>query len=132
MNQLMLVVIAVVALCYFGGNYCPTVLRQNKEMVLGVSVGMALCSFMDLRMEGFDSPEECFAQCEGNNACTGYYSVADDCVGVANGPRDAQRFPAGAAAAARDAEVRRRRSQAMYPDMVQITPLHPVDPLPGK
>ena len=55
MNQLMLVVLAVVALCYCGGNYCPKVLSSNKEMLLGVLVGMALCSFMDLKLEGFDS-----------------------------------------------------------------------------
>ena len=54
MNQLMRVVVALVALCYCGGNYCPKVLSSNKEMLLGVAVGMALCSFMDLRMEGFD------------------------------------------------------------------------------
>jgi hypothetical protein len=52
MNPLMLLVIALVALCYCGGKLCPSVLRQNKEMLLGVAVGMALCSFMDLRMEG--------------------------------------------------------------------------------
>ena len=54
MNTLMLVALAVVALCYCGGKYCPKVLSSNKEMLLGVLVGMALCSFMDLRMEGFD------------------------------------------------------------------------------
>jgi len=52
MNQLMLLVVALVALCYFGGNYCPAVLRQNKEMLIGVVVGMSLCSFMGLRLEG--------------------------------------------------------------------------------
>ena len=48
----MLVVVALVALCYCGGKYCPSILRQNKEMLLGVVVGMALCSFMGLRLEG--------------------------------------------------------------------------------
>ena len=48
----MLVVVGLVALCYCGGNYCPTVLKQNKEMLLGVVVGIALCSFMDMRLEG--------------------------------------------------------------------------------
>jgi hypothetical protein len=52
MNQLMLVVVALVALCYFGGKFCPSVLRQNKEMLLGVAVGLVLCSFMGLRLEG--------------------------------------------------------------------------------
>ena len=55
MNTLMLVALAVVLLCYCGGEYCPKVLSGNKEMLLGVLVGMALCSFADLRMEGFDS-----------------------------------------------------------------------------
>ena len=54
MNTLMLVALAVVALCYCGGKYCPKVLSSNKEVVLGVLVGMALCSFAGLRLEGFD------------------------------------------------------------------------------
>ena len=53
----MLLVIALVALCYCGGKLCPSVLRQNKEMLLGVAIGMALCSFMDLRMEGITDSE---------------------------------------------------------------------------
>ena len=59
MNTLMLVALAVVALCYCGGKYCPKVLKQNKEMVLGVLVGMALCSFAGLKMEGFMVTPEC-------------------------------------------------------------------------
>jgi hypothetical protein len=54
MNTLMLVVVAVVALCYCGGKYCPSLLKQNKEMALGVLVGMALCSFTGLRLEGLE------------------------------------------------------------------------------
>ena len=54
MNTLMLVALAVVLLCYCGGKYCPKVLSSNKEVVLGVLVGMALCSFAGLRLEGFD------------------------------------------------------------------------------
>ena len=61
----MLLVVALVALCYFGGNYCPAVLRKNKEMLLGVVVGLALCSFMGMRMEGFATADECAAQCTG-------------------------------------------------------------------
>ena len=53
MNTLMLVVLAVVALCYCGGKYCPKVLSSNKEMLLGVLVGLALCSFAGLKLEGF-------------------------------------------------------------------------------
>jgi len=55
MNTLMLVALAVVLFCYCGGKYCPSVLKQNKEMLLGVLVGMALCSFAGLRLEGFDT-----------------------------------------------------------------------------
>ena len=54
MNTLMLVALAVVLLCYCGGKYCPKVLSSNKEVVLGVLVGMALCSFAGLKLEGFD------------------------------------------------------------------------------
>ena len=52
MNNLMLVVLAVVAFCYCGGKYCPSVLKQNKEVVLGVLVGLVLCSFMGVKLEG--------------------------------------------------------------------------------
>ena len=52
MNPLIIIIVALVALCYFGGNYCPSVLKKNKEMLLGVVVGIALCSFMDMRLEG--------------------------------------------------------------------------------
>jgi len=54
MNTLMLVALAVVLLCYCGGKYCPKVLTSNKEVVLGVLVGMALCSFTGLRLEGMN------------------------------------------------------------------------------
>ena len=56
----MLVVVALVALCYFGGNYCPSILRQKKEMLLGLVIGLALCSFMDLKLEGIKNPVSAF------------------------------------------------------------------------
>tara|TARA_B100001093_G_C26602786_1_gene916674 strand:- start:475 stop:852 length:378 start_codon:yes stop_codon:yes gene_type:complete len=53
--MLMLIVVAVVVLCYCGGGkYCPKVLRDNKEILLGVLVGMALCSFAGLKLEGME------------------------------------------------------------------------------
>tara|TARA_B110001450_G_scaffold64557_1_gene61161 strand:+ start:115 stop:564 length:450 start_codon:yes stop_codon:yes gene_type:complete len=59
--MLMLVVVALVALCYFGGNKCPKVLKDNKEMLLGVLVGLAICSFMGVRLEGVNNtPSEDF------------------------------------------------------------------------
>lgn len=53
MNQLTLLVVVLVAFCYFGGKYCPSALKKNKEMLLGVAGGLVLCSFFGLRLEGF-------------------------------------------------------------------------------
>ena len=58
MNNLMLVALAVVLLCYCGGRFCPKVLSSNKEVVLGVLVGMALCSFAGLRLEGLEHEKD--------------------------------------------------------------------------
>ena len=58
MNNLLLVVLAVVVFCYCGGKYCPSVLKQNKELVLGVFVGLALCSFAGLKLEGIVGPSK--------------------------------------------------------------------------
>ena len=66
MNTLLIIVV-VVALCYFGGAKCPKVLKDNKEMLLGVLVGLALCSFMGVRLEGFDTQAECLAACGTND-----------------------------------------------------------------
>ena len=52
MNTLMLAVIALVAFICCGGSRVPPVLRQNKDMILGVAVGLVLCSFFGLRLEG--------------------------------------------------------------------------------
>ena len=84
MNTLMLVVLAVVALCYCGGKYCPKVLSGNKEMLLGVLVGMALCSFTGLRLEGFESEEECRQACTGNeqDGCNRFWSSTDSCANL--------------------------------------------------
>ena len=51
----MLVVVALVALCYCGGNYCPTVLKQNKEMLLGGAIALVLCSFFGMNLEGIET-----------------------------------------------------------------------------
>ena len=53
MNQLMLLVVALVAFTWFGGKYVPKVLKDNKQILLGVVVGLVLYSFMGLRLEGF-------------------------------------------------------------------------------
>ena len=53
MNQLTLLIIVLVLFCYFGGKYCPSVLKKNKEILLGVAGGLVLCSFFGLRLEGW-------------------------------------------------------------------------------
>ena len=69
MNKLVLLAVALVALCYFGGNYCPAVLKKNKKMLLGVVVGLVLCSFFDIEglvdVEVAPEPEESPEVCAG-------------------------------------------------------------------
>ena len=50
MNQLSLVIVALVAFTYFGGSYVPKVLKSNKQMLLGVVGGLVLCSFFGMRL----------------------------------------------------------------------------------
>ena len=58
MNQLMLIVVVLVAFVYFGGSKVPSVLKKNKEILLGLAGGLVLCSFFGLRLEGFRLPGE--------------------------------------------------------------------------
>jgi len=53
MNQLMIIVIALVVFFYFGGKYVPKVLKDNKQIMLGLVGGLVLCSFMCKSVEGF-------------------------------------------------------------------------------
>ena len=48
----MLLVVALVIFVYFGGKNVPKVLKDNKQMVLGFSVGVLLQQFMDVGIEG--------------------------------------------------------------------------------
>ena len=92
MNNFLIIALAVVGFCYFGGNNCPKVLKDNKEMLLGVLVGLALCSFMGVRLEGFKNSDECKRVCRNygvnDRACERYYSFPgppnsrDPCAGV--------------------------------------------------
>jgi len=63
----LIIVVAVVGFCYFGGNKCPKALKENKEMLLGVLVGLALCSFMGVRLEGINTPDESTLPTKENN-----------------------------------------------------------------
>jgi len=53
MNQYILLSVLFLFFVYYGGKYVPTVLKQNKEILVGVVGGLVLCSFISLRMEGF-------------------------------------------------------------------------------
>ena len=62
----MLIVVVLVAFVYFGGSNVPKVLRDNKELLLGVVAGLVLCSFMGLKLEGFDDISGCDVCEEGS------------------------------------------------------------------
>ena len=38
---------------HFGGSNVPKVLKDNKQMVYGVTIGLVLCSFFGVNVEGF-------------------------------------------------------------------------------
>lgn len=52
MNMIMLLIVAAVVFAYYGGASCPKVLKDNKQMLLGVVVGLLLGSFFGVRIEG--------------------------------------------------------------------------------
>ena len=57
MNQFTLLVIILVVFTYYGGSNVPKVLKDNKELLLGVVVGLVLCSFLGMRLEGVTGDE---------------------------------------------------------------------------
>ena len=74
MNTFLIIITAVVFFCYFGGNNCPSVLRQNKEMLLGVLVGLALCLFMGVKLVEGASDE--FKTCTSTTTTPGKYGCS--------------------------------------------------------
>jgi len=61
MNTLILILALIVGLCYFGEKYCPAVLKQNKQLLLGVLIGLGSASFMGVGIEGLMVTPECCA-----------------------------------------------------------------------
>ena len=59
MNTLILILALIVGLCYFGEKYCPAMLKQNKQILLGVLIGLGSASFMGVGIEGFTVSKEC-------------------------------------------------------------------------
>ena len=53
MNQFTVLVLVLVVFCYCGGKYCPSILKQNKQILLGVVGGLVLASFFGFRLEGY-------------------------------------------------------------------------------
>ena len=57
MNQFTIAVLLLVVFCYCGGKYCPSVLKQNKQILLGVVGGLVLASFFGFKLEGHKLPD---------------------------------------------------------------------------
>ena len=51
--MIMLSIVAVAVFAYYGGASCPKILKDNKQMLMGVVVGLLLGSFFGVRLEGF-------------------------------------------------------------------------------
>ena len=62
MNQLVILVVALVVFVYFGGKYVPKVLKDNKQIMLGLVGGVVLCSFMCKNVEGFNTETDGLSQ----------------------------------------------------------------------
>ena len=69
MNQFTVLVLLLVVFCYCGGKYCPAVLKQNKEILLGVVGGLVLSSFFGLRLETMMTGHEGNVGGTGVNCC---------------------------------------------------------------
>ena len=70
MNQFTILVLLLVVFCYCGGKYCPSVLKQNKQILLGVVGGLVLASFFGFRLEGMKNVgQSCSydSDCESGN-----------------------------------------------------------------
>ena len=52
MNRLLLALVALVAFTYFGGQNVPKVLKDNKQMLLGIFIGVLLQQFMGVEGNG--------------------------------------------------------------------------------
>ena len=79
MNQLLLFITVLVIFVYFGGSNVPKVLRDNKQIFLGVIVGLFLCNSMGLRLEGFANQQQCEDAGCGADPCGKWQALNDDC-----------------------------------------------------
>lgn len=54
MNIVSLILVLLIVFTFFGGQNVPKVLKENKQMILGVFVGILLHQFMGIGIEGMD------------------------------------------------------------------------------
>ena len=55
MNRLLLFSIVLVLFIFYGGKNVPKVMKNNKEILLGIVGGLVLCSFLGMNLEGYSS-----------------------------------------------------------------------------
>ena len=58
MNQFIILVLLLVIFCYCGDKYCPTILKHNRQILLGVVYGLVLSSLIGIKLEAF-TEESC-------------------------------------------------------------------------
>ena len=63
MKGLLIGLVLLVLFVHFGGSNVPKVLKDNKQMVYGVTIGLVLCSFFGVNVEGLFSSREELKQC---------------------------------------------------------------------
>jgi hypothetical protein len=63
MKGLMLGLVLLVLFVHFGGSNVPKVLKDNKQMVYGVTIGLVLCSFFGVNVEGIVDNSNDLKQC---------------------------------------------------------------------
>lgn len=58
MNSIVVILVLLTGLCYFGGSYCPPSLKKYKEMILGILVGYVLNLMLNSNVDGWQGGEE--------------------------------------------------------------------------
>ena len=83
MNQLLVLVVALVLFVHFGGANVPKILKDNKQMIYGLTIGLVLCSFFGVNVEGWSGCTIQDAPCGGiGENCTD----SNDCNSEICGP----------------------------------------------
>lgn len=67
MNKLLIVVVLLVLFVQFGGPNVPKILKDNKQMVYGITIGLVMCSFFGVNVEGLTELSETSGSCVSND-----------------------------------------------------------------